>query len=135
MAQMERMHYSGPYRRWELLLDDVRRMNLFREVELHCVAIGEVRMGFVEELAWIGMGKAVRVGDQGGAGSGSGSVWVLGSASVWFWVLDLVKGSGSGSGSGWLPLALAASKERGTHPAIVRRRQSRRAEKGPGGQV
>jgi len=63
-AAADRVHYHGPYVRWRTLLEDVRRMNLFREVELHCIAIGEVQMGFVQQLANIGMGKAVQLGQR-----------------------------------------------------------------------
>lgn len=59
-----RVHYSGPYVSWLLLLEDVERMNMFREVELHCIAIGEVQMAFVKMLADIGMGQAVQMGNR-----------------------------------------------------------------------
>jgi tetratricopeptide (TPR) repeat protein len=62
VAYAEQLHYSGPFVDWFLLLDDVRRMNLFREVELHGIAIGEVQMPFLKMLADIGMGQAVQIG-------------------------------------------------------------------------
>ena len=54
--------YPGPYAGWWNLIDDVRRMNLFREVELHTIAIGEVQLPFMRALADIGMGRSIRVG-------------------------------------------------------------------------
>lgn len=58
-----RMNYFGPFQNWHNLLEEVRRMNMFREVELHAIAIGEVQMPFLEMLAKIGLGKAVKVGN------------------------------------------------------------------------
>jgi hypothetical protein len=37
-------------------------MNLFREVEINCIGIGEVQLGFLKRMADIGQGKAVHIG-------------------------------------------------------------------------
>ena len=57
-----RMHYSGPYARMENLIEDLERMNLFREVEINCIGIGEARLDFLRRLAAIGQGDAVLIG-------------------------------------------------------------------------
>ena len=62
MPEAANMHYSGPYvDRWNLL-EDVERMNLFREVEINCIGIGEARMQFLQNLARLGLGKVQQVG-------------------------------------------------------------------------
>lgn len=58
----ENMHYSGPYRDWNRLLEDVQRMNLFRNVEIHCIGIGEVQFSQLDRLAKLGLGKSKRYG-------------------------------------------------------------------------
>lgn len=59
-----RLHYHGPYVRRIHLLDDVERLMLLRDVEIHCVGIGEADMRLLEDIARIGLGgKAHRVGD------------------------------------------------------------------------
>ncbi|MAF67075.1 MAG: hypothetical protein CMJ84_15635 [Planctomycetes bacterium] len=62
MDDAPRMHYSGPYARMNNLLEDLGRMNLFREVEINCIGIGEVQLGFLKRMADIGQGKAVHIG-------------------------------------------------------------------------
>jgi len=57
-----RLHYHGPYTDWPTLIEDVKRMNLFRAVEINCIGIGEVQMGFLSQLARIGLGRAVNAG-------------------------------------------------------------------------
>lgn len=52
-----RLRYPGPYAMWNHLLEDVRRMNLFREVEIHCISIGETQQGWLQKLADIGLGQ------------------------------------------------------------------------------
>ncbi len=54
-----RVHYHGPYVKWENLFEDVQRMNLFRKAEIHCVGIGEVSAGSLSRLAALGMGRMV----------------------------------------------------------------------------
>jgi len=60
--------FQGPYgdRMFldlDYLTDDVRRMNLFRQAEIHCVAIGEVDDSLLQGLASIGGGRFRRVGE------------------------------------------------------------------------
>lgn len=58
MARAADMHYPGPYRNWERLLEDAKRMNLFRKVEIHCIGIGtDVRERELKRLATLGLGK------------------------------------------------------------------------------
>jgi hypothetical protein len=49
------LHYFGPYVDRTHLVDDVTRMNLFRAVEIHCVAIGEVDVTLLQEISRIGL--------------------------------------------------------------------------------
>ena len=42
-------------------LDDLRRLNLFRRAELHCVGIGEANHQLPDAMAEIGHGQAVKV--------------------------------------------------------------------------
>ena len=56
------MHYSGPYRMWDNLLDDVHRLNLFRKAEIHCIGIGEAQISSLRRIAKLGMGKVHSVG-------------------------------------------------------------------------
>jgi hypothetical protein len=51
-----RLNYPGPYANWNHLLEDVRRMNLFREVEIHCISIGDAQPGWLQRLAELGLG-------------------------------------------------------------------------------
>jgi len=51
-----RIVYQGPYALWTYLLEDVRRMNLFREVEIHCISIGDAQSGWLQRLAELGLG-------------------------------------------------------------------------------
>lgn len=57
-----RTHYSGPYRNQNCLIEDVERLNLFREVEIHCISIGEASRGLLEKLAEIGHGSVTELG-------------------------------------------------------------------------
>ena len=62
LPSMEQLHYPGPYREWNRILDDVRRMNLFRKAEIHCIGIGEVQFSQLEKLAKIGHGQSKNLG-------------------------------------------------------------------------
>lgn len=56
--------YEGPYRNQQILLEEIERLNLFREVEIHCVAVGkDVSVRFLEDIAKLGHGKMTRLGD------------------------------------------------------------------------
>lgn len=51
------LNYMGPYSNWKYLLDDVSRMNMLRELEIHVISVGdgdEVALGM---LAKIGFGQ------------------------------------------------------------------------------
>jgi len=56
------INYHGPYDRAEGLVEDVRRMNAFRRVRLHCIAIGEANVHLLEQLAAMGHGEIYTVG-------------------------------------------------------------------------
>ncbi|MEE9395035.1 MAG: vWA domain-containing protein [Planctomycetota bacterium] len=52
------LHYCGPFRDWERLLDDAERMNLFRKAEIHCIGIGKgVQRKELKRLADLGLGQ------------------------------------------------------------------------------
>jgi hypothetical protein len=62
-----RVGYSGPYvfngdAKCPELVADVRRMNAFRRIRLHCVGLGEANMTLMAELAKIGNGESISVG-------------------------------------------------------------------------
>jgi hypothetical protein len=56
--------YYGPYVEGDWLPDDVARMNAFRRVRIHCIAIGEANTGLMRRLADIGHGMLFEVGKQ-----------------------------------------------------------------------
>lgn len=60
------MTYDGPYGQYHItgdyLLQDVRRMNLLRNVEIHVVAVGEADDLLLSRIADLGLGKIRRVG-------------------------------------------------------------------------
>jgi len=61
--ETENLHYHGPYRMPVHLLDDLERLMLFRDVEIHCVGIGEADMRLLQQIAEIGLGgKTHKVG-------------------------------------------------------------------------
>lgn len=59
MADSDTLNFQGPYRRAYHLADDVRRLNLFRKCEIHCVGMGEANMSILQRIAGIGKGKAI----------------------------------------------------------------------------
>jgi hypothetical protein len=65
------MTFDGPYGQFHIdgnyLVQDVRRMNLWRNVEIHCVSIGEADDVLLGYLADIGLGQVRRVGAPGAA--------------------------------------------------------------------
>ena len=68
-AQTPDLNFPGPYgnRTFEQLdwvTDDVRRMNLFRQAEIHCVALGEVDDTLLRGIADAGTGRFRRVGGE-----------------------------------------------------------------------
>jgi hypothetical protein len=56
--------YPGPYCLDEWLVEDVKRMNAFRRIRLHCIGLGEANMGLLERLAEMGHGEVYAVGDK-----------------------------------------------------------------------
>ena len=58
------LKFPGPYGYFYTpwLVDDIRRLNLFRKCEIHCVGIGEADSGLISEIARIGMGMTRFVG-------------------------------------------------------------------------
>ncbi len=60
------IHYMGPYgwgtERGDLVAADVRRMNLFRNAEIHVVAIGEADAQLLRAIAAVGHGRVRFVG-------------------------------------------------------------------------
>ena len=55
------LNFPGPYRRTHHLLDDLRRLNLFRKVEIHAVGMGEANMNTLSSIASIGKGEALNL--------------------------------------------------------------------------
>ena len=55
------LNFPGPYRRSLHLVAEVRRLNLFRRCEIHCVGMGEANMNTLQRIAAIGGGKAVNL--------------------------------------------------------------------------
>jgi hypothetical protein len=55
-------HYYGPYALSSVLRDDVRRMGLFRKVEIHCVGLGEDDPFLLKWLADTTLGRFRQVG-------------------------------------------------------------------------
>lgn len=69
-ARTPTLNYHGPYVDISVLrnpgihwlVDDVRRMNAFRRVRLHCIGIGEANFKLLKDLAEIGHGEVIVVG-------------------------------------------------------------------------
>lgn len=60
------VNYPGPYsevRQSQNLYYDIERHNLIRQVEIHCLGIGEANMGSLGQIARIGLGEARRIGE------------------------------------------------------------------------
>jgi len=51
------MNFIGPYSNWPLLLEDTRRMNMLRELEIHVISVGDADEQALGMLADIGLGK------------------------------------------------------------------------------
>ncbi|MEM8883860.1 MAG: hypothetical protein AAGD14_07325 [Planctomycetota bacterium] len=56
------LNFPGPYARNRHLLEDLQRMNLFRQVEVHCIGIGEASRGYLSSLANAGLGRVRMIG-------------------------------------------------------------------------
>ena len=70
-------NYFGPYVARGHLLDDLRRMNLFRKAEIHTVAIGEADSGLMRRMAELGLGRYRSIGMLGREGR-INAWWLLG---------------------------------------------------------
>ena len=57
----EKGHYYGPYALGSWLRDDLRRLNLFRKAEIHCVGIGEHDPHLLRWIAGRGLGRFRKV--------------------------------------------------------------------------
>jgi hypothetical protein len=62
-----RTNYAGPFvfkgvPQCPAILNDVRRMNAFRRIRIHCVGLGEANLTLLQELAAIGTGESFSVG-------------------------------------------------------------------------
>ena len=62
LGKYKRLIFPSPYAKESWLLDDLRRLNLFRKCEIHCIGIGEARMRTLRAIAQIGMGKTRQIG-------------------------------------------------------------------------
>jgi hypothetical protein len=58
------LRYPGPYVQEEWLVEDVKRMNAFRRIRLHCIGLGEANMGLLRRLADMGHGEVFAFGDK-----------------------------------------------------------------------
>ncbi len=54
--------FYGPYAISSWLLDDLRRLNLFRHVEVHCIGLGDYDPRLLEAIAYVGKGRFRRIG-------------------------------------------------------------------------
>jgi hypothetical protein len=67
------LEYHGPYTDERWLLEDLRRMNAFRRIRIHCVGLGEANIQLLQRLADVGNGELFVVGkskpkSEGGSG-------------------------------------------------------------------
>lgn len=75
-ARSPQLQYYGPYIENEWLVDDLRRMNTFRRIRLHCIGLGEANTQLLRRIAEIGGGETFVVGQprpkpaDGGGGGG-----------------------------------------------------------------
>ena len=61
-ARTPLIEYFGPYTDPAWLVEDTRRMNVFRRIRIHCVGLGEANQNLLERLAEIGNGEVFFVG-------------------------------------------------------------------------
>ncbi len=62
VARQPRTNYTGPYMLDEWLLADLRRMNAFRRIRIHCVGLGEANSQLLDAIAKIGHGEMLIFG-------------------------------------------------------------------------
>lgn len=63
-ARTPQLRYPGPYVQDEWLVEDVKRMNAFRRIRLHCIGLGEANMDLLRRLSEMGHGEVFAVGDK-----------------------------------------------------------------------
>lgn len=61
-ARTPNIKYHGPFDQPDWLVEDVKRMNVFRRIRLHCIGLGEADMQLLGQLAEIGNGEVISVG-------------------------------------------------------------------------
>lgn len=61
-----RIFYPGPYREPDWLVEDLRRMNAFRRIRMHCIGLGEANTALLERLAEVGHGEVFFFGQPKG---------------------------------------------------------------------
>ena len=61
-ARQPTLNYHGPYAQDMWLVADLRRMNAFRRIRMHCVGLGEANVRLLEQLAGVGGGEVFVVG-------------------------------------------------------------------------
>lgn len=54
--------FLGPFSYAQKLVEDIKRMNLYRNVEIHGLGIGEANMGLLQALAKTGLGQTRKIG-------------------------------------------------------------------------
>jgi len=64
------IRYHGPYDQPDWLVEDVRRMNAFRRIRMHCVGLGEANMTLLRRLAEMGNGETFSMGSKSGSAGG-----------------------------------------------------------------
>ncbi|MEX1023966.1 MAG: hypothetical protein WD226_02715 [Planctomycetota bacterium] len=58
------LHYSGPFRNVDVLIEDLERLNLFREVQIQCVTIGkDATRATLDRIAELGHGTVTQLGN------------------------------------------------------------------------
>lgn len=61
-ARTPTLIYHGPYDQEDWLVEDVKRMNAFRRIRMHCVGLGEANMRLLRRLAEMGHGETFSMG-------------------------------------------------------------------------
>ncbi|QDV07944.1 hypothetical protein Poly30_34800 [Planctomycetes bacterium Poly30] len=57
-----KMNYLGPYTYWPFLLEEVKRLNMFREAQIQVISVGDGDREALRRLAAIGLGKLTELG-------------------------------------------------------------------------
>jgi hypothetical protein len=71
------VRYYGPYRNRKNLLGDLARLNLFRKVEVHCIAMGEASSNLLRRMADLGLGRYRSMGRRAREGR-IDAWWIIG---------------------------------------------------------